>query len=118
MLLLYLHLPRLWCTITLFLVLLEKDVVNWKLNPSVRKEEKLKLHPFKITCSQCKKEATVNAVLFSAGGHIRFKLLCILCGIELVADVTWEEMVIMCAKMDAKDQPKVIVDCSGITTLQ
>ena len=60
------------------------------------------LHPWKVTCPNCKREATINGLKFSSDGQIHIDLICVLCGINLDYDSSWEKIIINCSHKDGK----------------
>ena len=73
------------------------------------------LHPWKINCPNCKRNATVNDLKFSAKGEIHMDLICITCGIGLIYDTTWENIIISCSQWD-NQKPILLTEVSA--TLQ
>jgi uncharacterized protein YbaR (Trm112 family) len=51
-------------------------------------------------CPNCKKRVTVIDVKFNAEGKIHFDMLCVLCGINLSFDTSWETMLLFCAQQE------------------
>jgi len=73
------------------------------------------LHNWRVSCPTCGKECTINTLQFSADGRIHLDLLCIVCGIMLTYDNSWEKIVIACWEKDNKQFP-IVTEVSG--TLQ
>jgi hypothetical protein len=67
----------------------------------------MEFHSFLIKCPQCKQEPTITSVKFSAKGEIRFEMICVVCGIPLFVESSWEQVVIYCSEMS---KSKIIID--------
>ena len=72
----------------------------------------MRLHRWNVFCPQCNKEATINEIRFSAMGEIYLNLLCVLCGISLDYNSSWEKIVIACHERDNL-KPLILTEVSA-----